>query len=414
MNKPKTRCVNIDWLEVYCLESRDRFPCNADYYREHGYFVREREYGTRVYKEMFEIEDEHGEPWLEIRRNPASADSSFSGLVPQSTHIRLKNRSCYFDRPVEKLRDFLIANDYIFQRIYRIDVCYDFILFDDGSRPDKFCQRYLAHKFTKINQCKVATHGEDNWSAFAWESISWGSRKSMVTTKIYDKSKELRASGNDKPYIRFSWFEAGLIDDPIGGGVRNDKGLLEYPDIWRIEFSMTSAARNWLVIEDQSGKKVRKKAVPHTLSLFDGRDRLWQRFEDLAYHYFRFKHYEEGKRKDRCKDRILFYFSRDRNFYHVEALPPASRKNNDDEILRRRLTQYRLIHADADVRQACDVLLKNLNREELRRLTHLQTSREIEVLRLVIAQRCNFKDEKLEETVARVTNLLLNDDVEVW
>ena len=177
---------------------------------------------------------------------------------------------------------------------------------------------------------------------------------------------------------------------------------------------MTSAARNWLVIEDQSGKKVRKKAVPHTLSLFDGRDRLWQRFEDLAYHYFRFKHYEEGKRKDRCKDRILFYFSRDRNFYHVEALPPASRKNNDDEILRRRLTQYRLIHADADVRQACDVLLKNLNREELRRLTHLQTSREIEVLRLVIAQRCNFKDEKLEETVARVTTLLFNDDVEVW
>ena len=194
MNKPKTRCVNIDWLEVYCLESNDRFPCNADYYREHGYFVREREYGTRIYKEMFEIEDEHGEPWIEIRRNPASADSSFTGLVPQSTHIRLKNRSCYFDRPVEKLRDFLIANDYIFQRIYRIDVCYDFILFDDGSRPDKFCQRYLAHKFTKINQCKVATHGEDNWSAFDWESISWGSRKSMVTTKIYDKSKELRAS----------------------------------------------------------------------------------------------------------------------------------------------------------------------------------------------------------------------------
>ena len=43
------RCVNIDWLEVYVEEANDRFPCNADYYREHGYSVREREYGTRQY-----------------------------------------------------------------------------------------------------------------------------------------------------------------------------------------------------------------------------------------------------------------------------------------------------------------------------------------------------------------------------
>ena len=75
-----TRCVNIDWLEVYVLEANDRYPCNADYFRRQGYLVRERDYGTRVYKEMFEIVDEMNNPLLEIRRNPASGASEFHGL----------------------------------------------------------------------------------------------------------------------------------------------------------------------------------------------------------------------------------------------------------------------------------------------------------------------------------------------
>ena len=99
-------CVSVDWLEVYCLESNDRYPCNADYFRTKGYFVNERDYGTRQYAEMFTIEDEHGEPWIEIRRNPMSGQSEFSGLNPMSTHIRLVNRHCYFDDAIEKLRNF--------------------------------------------------------------------------------------------------------------------------------------------------------------------------------------------------------------------------------------------------------------------------------------------------------------------
>ena len=90
-----TRCVNIDWLEVYVLESNDRFPCNAEYFRRQGYQVHEREYGTRVYKEMFEITSEAGDPLIEIRRNPASGSSDFNGLVEQSCHIRLPNWMLY-------------------------------------------------------------------------------------------------------------------------------------------------------------------------------------------------------------------------------------------------------------------------------------------------------------------------------
>lgn len=62
MARPVVRCVNLDWLEVYCLEDSSRFPCDADYFRQQGYFVQERDYGTRQYAQAFCIEDEKGEP----------------------------------------------------------------------------------------------------------------------------------------------------------------------------------------------------------------------------------------------------------------------------------------------------------------------------------------------------------------
>lgn len=62
------RCVNIDWLEVDALE-----PANgqdADYFRSHGLVVDEREYGTRVFAQMFTIYGSDHLPFIEIRRKP--------------------------------------------------------------------------------------------------------------------------------------------------------------------------------------------------------------------------------------------------------------------------------------------------------------------------------------------------------
>lgn len=405
------RCVNIDWLEVYCLEANDRFPCNAEYFRNRGYFVREREYGTRQYNEMFVIEDKFGEPWIEIRRNPASGDSSFNGLVPQSTHIRLANRTCYYDDAVTQLRDFLALHDYIFKRIYRIDVCYDFERFDSGDNPAAFARRYLAGKYSKINQCHVSAHGADNWSAFDWETLSWGSNKSMVTTKLYNKSRELAFASNNKPYIIYSWFEAGLISDPISLTKHDPKRGNYQPEIWRLEFSLRSSADSWIVIEDQSGKRAKKKAIPHTLSLFDSRDKLWQRFQDLAFHYFRFKYFEEGVRKDRCKDKQLFRWNDSTEFYQVQTLPPARKPDNDEEILRRRLSMYRMVHADEKIRQACDVILDEISKQELRRVSPSADPLDVRALQLAIQQRMNCKEEDVIVTLNRIKDLLKNNKI---
>lgn len=427
------RCVNIDWLEVYCLEAKNRFPCNADYYRHHGYFVREREYGTRQYREMFTIEDAFGHPFLEIRRNPATDSPDFNGFVPQSTHIRMVNRYCYNDDPVGALRDFLILHDYIFKSIFRIDICYDFTIFDSGDLPERFARRYVERRFRKINQCHLATHAQDNWTDFAWETLSWGNPKSMVTTKLYNKSKELARTKHDKPYIKQAWFESGLVDNPVTLEQHDEQGNILHRDVWRIEFSIHASHGIWTVIEDTSGKRIKKKEVPHTLSLFDSREKLWRKFEELAYHYFRFvyadfkqtkaslvacalesitvQHDREPQRKDRCRPKILIHFNQNRKFYHLKAIAYEGHANTKEERLLIALQRYREFKVDAELRRAIDIVISELERDKLRLYTPHGLFKEIEALQRAIAIRYGMGFDKIQEMFHEIKPLLEQNEI---
>lgn len=433
LDQSKKRCVNIDWLEVYVLESKDRYPCNADYYRKQGYLVKERGYGTRVYNEMFEIVDEQNNPLIEIRRNPCSGDSNFMGLVPESSHIRLPNWMLYQGKPVDFLRDFLLKNGYIFKRIYRIDICYDFEFFDSGDQPARFARRYLEGKYRKINQCDLTAHGFDAWNGCDYNSLSWGSPSSMVSTKLYNKTLELKQAKNDKPWIKAAWMINDLIDNPCSMTKRDTKGNLYKPEIWRVEFSMKSEADGWIIYEMQNRKKVRKQAIPHRLELFDSPDKLWQRFQNLAYHYFHFKHKEyiggqrgvsefalgsvhsdferTPQRKDRCRDKELFKWDKDLQFAQLSAAPPPSKKNSRDEILRRRLNEYRVYHPQQDIRNACDVILKNL--DNLERLRYCPLGDEIErmAMQIALSRKIEGDHRFFLEIIAEVKALLEKDSL---
>lgn len=384
---PKKRCVNLDWVELYCLEDRDQFPCNADYFRRHGYFVDEREYGTRQYAEMFTIETQDGHPWIEVRRNPKSGSSDFKGFVPESCHLRLHNSACYAVDCIEQLRQFMLKHQYTFVRIFRIDVCYDFEVFDSGDKPQDFFRRYLNRTYTKINQCKLSVHGEDRWEDFNWQTLSWGNPKSMVTTKFYHKSQELSTPKHDKPYIRYSWFVNELISDPVTGNKKLEDGSVYKPEIWRIEFSVRSTANRLVRIEDSDSPKEEHAWIPHTLQCYDTPDRLWHRFADLAHHYFRFVIKDGDKRKDRCEEKVLFVFGKDFEFMRLEALPPASKPDRDDLILLKRLKNYKMVHPMPDVVKACDLLISKIEDGELRRVSVKMQAIEVMALRLTISAK---------------------------
>lgn len=412
MSEPRKRCVNIDWLEVYVLEDNMRYPCNADYFRRSGYFVTERVYGTRQYKEMFTIEDSHGEAFIEVRRNPYSGESDFNGLCERSSHIRFVNRYCYFDNAVRIMAEFLIKHDYEFQRIYRIDVAYDFRAFDYGDDPERFLRRYVEKKFSKVNQTKVKCFGDDGWTSIKWESVSWGSRTSMVGTKMYNKTKELEAGGWNKPWIVQQWFECGLIDR-----------MTDLPDVWRIEFSMHSSIKNWIRIEDSDAKHNRTKLIAHSLELFDGRDKLWQRFQDLAHHYFRFKYVEYNKeanpdgthdlkRKDLCKDKRLFEWDKEHEFIKVDNVSRSTLPSTENERLRRAIIKYKGRTFDMKVRSSCDVILTALEDRIIQRHTANGIRPEIDRIRLAIASRVDWKLDEVFREADRILQLL--EAGEIW
>lgn len=400
------RCVNLDWLEVYCLESRNRFPCNADYFRANGWYVREREYGTRVWREMFVLEDDEGEPYIEIRRNPCSGEADINGLVPESCHIRFNNRACYYTDAIERLRQFMLTNDYIFKKIFRIDICYDFRVFDSGDLPANFARRYIELKYRKVNQAKVRVIGDDHWTDFEWESLSWGSRHSMISTKMYNKTKELSSASNDKPYIRQLWFESGLVADPVGLIYLDEGGIKKKAEIWRIEFSLKSGVDGLIQIERVDQRKKPKEWIPHTLDLYDAPDKLWKRFQELAFHYFQFRHYEEGKRKDLCKPKELFNFTLGSSFLQVSKLPKKSKPEQLDLRLEKLLRKYREVHLDVKIREACDILIKQVKRTEIRRLVTSNSYEEVTALQIAIARKMEGDPKDAALLIAEIRRLL--------
>lgn len=407
-SKAKTRCLNLDWLELYCLESGQNFPHDAEYFRRCGFEVNERDYGTRQYEQMFTICDAHGHGFLEVRRKPVSGERAQQNkgiFSPFSCHLKLVNRYCYAENAIDLLSDFLNKHGYAIQRIFRLDLALDFEKFDDNTDPNAFLKRYLDGKFTKVNQGNISAHGADRWEGRFWHSVSWGSPKSMVSAKMYDKTIEL-SQVKDKPYIRYAWFTSGLVDDfqtlqKIGADEKAYK-----PHIWRLEFSIKSSAKGWLVIENNEGKQASEEQVPHTIDTYDTPEKRLLAFQMLARHYFHFKYYEEGKRKDLCKDRILFNWERTDVIYKIDRLLTDRPKDRAADALKARLQHYRNTHFDDNVRAACDIIIKQIDTEGVRNLTPTYDRNESQLLQLLISRRLSNLDETFAESIEHVRALM--------
>lgn len=318
MKSHNSRCINIDWLEVYALEPATEDPHDADFFRRVGLCVKERDYGTPVYHEMFTIMGNDDLPLLEVRRRPKSAigEQPNGVLDPRATHIRLCNRTCYFDNASELMQKFLETYHYELKRISRLDIALDFEYFDSGDDPQKFLQRYINGKYSKVNQSRISVHGLDMWDGRYWNSVKWGSAKSMVNTKFYDKTLELREQ-HDKPYIRQAWYASGLVDDWRTLERVKEDGCRYTPKIWRVEFSIKSHEKNWFVIENPYGTKPKLRSIRHTLDRYYSRVQLCDVFFSLCLHYFAFKKVvyisdtgnekdRKLQRKDRCPDKVLW------------------------------------------------------------------------------------------------------------
>lgn len=402
------RCINLDWLELYCLEDYIGYPHNADFFRRAGFSVREREYGTPIYNEMFTVLDAYGEPLVEVRRGPKSAvGRQINGVLdPMACHVRLHNRTCYFDKPCQFMQDFIERHGLHYQRISRVDICLDFVRFDYGDEPAKFMARYMAGRYSKLNQANISAHGSDRWDGRSWNSVSWGDRKSMISTKFYLKSLEL-AEVHDKPYIRQAWYAAGLVDDPMTLVKYDADGKPQKQDIWRVEFSVKSSTRNWFIMEDCHGKRKAIRSVRNTLECYDTREKLLDMFLSLADHYFHFKKYKEGVRKDRCEDKLLFRTNDAATFYKLENVASTKEPNKALNRLYAKILEYSEITTKPDIFKACSILLQDIDfRLRSASLQMPWNNDEVTVLRLLISRRLKSHNLPLSQDIKEVEALV--------
>lgn len=416
----RIRCVNLDWLECHVLEPLTE-PRDVHYFTSLGYIIDVREYGTPIYKEMFTLMDNHGNPFIEIRRDPKSKIMS-----PNMCHLRFHNSYCYYDNAAQLMAQFIQMNRYQFVRISRVDICLDFEKFDRGDDPQKFLYRYMERIYSKINQANLSAHGADKWTLREWNSLSWGSPQSDVGTKFYNKTKELYdpiLKAYKKPYIRYSWQLCGLVDDWQAMTKKAPDGAIYTPQIWRVEFSIRSSVRKWFKIDldghdrkPKGQKQTHLQSVQNTLDTYDGRDRLLTIFAALSRHYFRFKYFKEDVRKDRCEDKILFIWDEknvEQVTYKVGKDNPIAPAKIDKPLmsLLSKLKAYRESHFDNDVQTACDVLIRAMENENMReQLNAPFRYEEVNALRIALSLKTRGATEDAQVLIREVKNFLkLND-----
>lgn len=422
MNVPSSqRCVNLDWLEVHCLEPYGD-PHDAEYFRRVGLTVMERDYGTRVYKEMFTVNDAQGNPFVEVRRAPYS--TGYAGIHDErECHLRLVNAACYLDNAADLMQQFIDTYHYEFNRITRVDICLDLERFDEGDDPAVFLSRYLRQVYSKINQGNITAHGADRWNGQVWNSVSWGSPTSAVGTKFYNKTMELYdpATGTyRKPHIRYAWLKCGLIDDFHKVLKRKDDGWYT-PQIWRVEFSIRSSVKKWFAIE-LNGEAKHYQSIRNTLDMYDCREKLLTLFASLQQHYFHFKHFDKEQRKDRCPDKVLFRWSGLQVTYKVgrddtlSILGEGAKQSKPYDTLLKKLRLYQQEKPQKDIVEACQVIIRAIEGDYLRSdLRNPFSYHELLALQRALSMKASGDDTDVVVLMQEVKNLLkLNDKTAIF
>lgn len=401
----KIKCINLDWLSVYCLEPKG-CVMNAAYYKKLGWSVEEREYGTPQYREKFTLMNGR-HPFLEIERNPYSLKQNGGIFEPESCHIRLANRTLYQPNPVQQLTNFIIKYGYEYKGISRVDVCCDLTIFDNGMKPQDLANKYMKDKIWKVHQSKIDAHssdGDDSWripihlgahgretkTGRTWNSLKWGSPKSALSTKLYNKTLELETN-TGKFYIKDAWVKSGLCElqkvryeyrnpktkeieirskqiSVVPGTAINQEIPIEEAkkiDVWRVEFSMNSEGRKWIDLGDNH-------IVDLSLNAFDNLDSLAATFFTCSEWLFCFiyaKWITKGatrlkERTNRCKKLQLF----NTKFLHSHY-KPQRQTEMEDPSRTEKIMMYRLIAKSKDknlseaYREACHQVARNLSKE---------------------------------------------------
>ena len=274
---------NVDWLELYCSQYNPKLVENKAFSATSGcdtFDAALRPYGTRVYRNVWKV-SYNGHEFMEICCCPLSAKTDGGILKDTDCHVKLCNYWLYTDVWYQLLTHALGA--YCIKPIKpaRLDICCDFQYLRNGLSGAALMAGIVKRNYVKVHQPKWSMHGIDSDKKLWINSLSFGSKKSAVFTRFYNKSFELLSSG--KTYIADMWLNVGFK---------------EGESVYRVELSIAG-----------TGLESIDKATGCILSIdwesLSSRQYIEEQFLYYSKYYFDIRR-RDNARKDRCSPLDLF------------------------------------------------------------------------------------------------------------
>jgi len=332
-------CISLDWFQLFgkrtaktqlVLDTYICGDCNCPAGYRPAYRVLASRERHPIFREAYCV-CLNGFPLVHIFASP-----KMSVMAPESVAIKVANRALYSSTWAWYLCDILRLTFIEPISITRIDICCDFQKFAGDLNPSDFIQRYLRdgndpndEQYIRVGSNKYCVHGNKRgyhgerpnyWERRIFKDVSgtdegisphdfsdeplmtwsqheylrFGSRKSGVSTYLYNKSLELLEK-KSKPYISEMWQSCGIIED-------------DTLPVYRLEFSINSKG---LAVENKNARPIAKKIgcrdLRHlAIEDFSTQASIEDIFWGYANKYWRFKKVTQVKYRKDMPDIQLF------------------------------------------------------------------------------------------------------------
>lgn len=208
--------LNIDWLTINYLVEQSPLSSGEEIHIGLLKFI-PQQYSTRQFRNVYLVYNQYEQDEIAtIVCNPLSK------ILDNRLHqVKLSNWVLYQENRQNYLKTIKEAISGKFLSVSRLDLCVDIVGFDFYG----FIKKYHDNKIREKKPKDVTEHYKKYDGESVYTGISWGSKLSDWTAKIYDKIREIQEQSG-KLYI-LDYFKANGID------TEKDK-------VWRYEFSITS------------------------------------------------------------------------------------------------------------------------------------------------------------------------------
>lgn len=277
------KCINVDWLQLFGILDNEEAVISL--LEKAGFFVKDNERGTRHFEKWVTVYTPNKKHQVaQICYKPFSVKGQGEKGIfhPGSCTVQLCNKYCYAPDPIGIIGKICEIIKFKFRSISRLDLCLDFHKFDNGMKPATLIRGFFTGKYWKMGYRKALSVGVQN-QLYDPETLSFKGKNSAVSTKIYDKTKELH-DVHEKPYIRDAWKGCGLDDKKT---------------IWRLEVCIKSDGRT--IVDIGSGE-----IVKFGLSDIKSTEQRLFIFFVMVKKFFHWRYNNGETRKARAKDVELF------------------------------------------------------------------------------------------------------------